>query len=272
MWWILLLVVVLKLVGLLAIVVPVGQRRLRATLLFMQLIFSVLVATLTIWKFGNVFGPIMAIILILVSLMLARLQMVQQGIQRLFNHYHAWLQRWIAHQSMFDLIADRQSISNHIGPSSYEELREILQSAHYLTHEEKRLMQSAIGVHRRTVGQLARPIANTTTLLASDIVGPLLLDELHRSPYRSYIVLDENRQPIGDVSFTQLMERHAQATSILSFANKPSLELAASRGLVDGVEAMITEQRMVAVVAGTGGEQVVLLDDLMDSLLGKKPT
>lgn len=272
MWWILLAIVVLKLIGLVAIVVPVGQRRLRAIFLLLQLVFSMLLATLTIWKLGFVYGPIMAVILVLICLVIARVHLVQQSMQRLFNRYHTWFQGWVAHQSMFDSIADRQSLSDHIGPSSYDTLRDIVDTAQYLTHEEKSLMQSAIGVHRRTIAQYARPIHDSTTLSTADTVGPLLLDELHKSPSRSYIVLDANNQPVGDVSFAQLMKRHTKSADILSFANQPVLELPASTHLLDGVETMLHEQRMIALVAGTNGEQIVTLDDLIASLLGKKPT
>jgi len=265
-------IVAVKLIGLVAIVVPVGQRRLRATFLLLQLVFSVLLTTLTIWKLGLLYGAILAIILLVVCLVVARLHFVQRTMQQIFYRYHSAFQGWIAHQSVFDRIADQQPISEHIGPSSYENLRDVLQTSHYLTHEEKRLMLSAIGVHHRTVGELAHPISEITTLTATDTIGPLLLDELYKSPYRSYIVLDEHSHPIGDVSFAQLMKRHTKSADILSFTTQPVLELSATIHLVEGIQTMLDEQRFIALVAGTDGEQIVTLDDLIASLLGKKPT
>jgi len=79
------------------------------------------------------------------------------------------------------------------------------QSDNRLSHEELEIAKRALNFDERRVADIFTSRKSIKTVLASDTIGPILIDELHKSGQDFVVVRDKPKGPIvGTLQFSQL--------------------------------------------------------------------
>lgn len=130
--------------------------------------------------------------------------MVTPAIVWLLNYLHPVLNRGTA------IVEKRYSAPAHTGLYERSDLLAIIdrqehQADNRLSAEELEIVKRALNFNDHTVAEVLTPRKQIKTVLADDTVGPILIDEMHRSGEEVVLVRETNRGAVvGTLVFSQL--------------------------------------------------------------------
>lgn len=186
-----------------------GLKRLaaRPRLMTLKHIVTLLLFACVIWTVGVSVQWYLAVLIVLLAILaafyLARLGISRRLSQRLYRKIESHLidatDKW---RSFFKLIVQPQHQTNTSLPQSREELQHILMSsAHVVGHDEARLLLRSLDFYDRRVSSIMTPTDDIVTVEASEVLGPLVIDRLHRSGHTQFPVTNDE-QVVGLLDLT----------------------------------------------------------------------
>lgn len=268
MWWLVIFLLLISLIGILAPVFPLSDRRLRTAQQLFVYGLMIAIAALSSVILGPVLGLLFALVCMVVAVTIAQLPFVFKGAQKLMHRYRERWAKRVEHFTLLDSFSGAHGVSEYLGDISYDQIRDIIKGARVLTSPEKQLMGEAIGIHNRTIRDYIRPISQIQMVDVADSIGPLLLDELHQSRYKVYPVMDKETV-VGSITFSTLMNKHVRS-SVADLSDQNIMTVRSDDKILASVESMFEQQTLLAVVADADEPSVVMLQDLVSSILGKK--
>lgn len=190
-----------------------------------------------------------------------------------------WLLNWL-HPTLSrgaDQVEKRLSSVNHTGIFEREDLLDLIQ--HQQKQEDNRLTAEELEIVRRAltfddykVGDVLTPGKEIKTVLADDVVGPILIDELHQSGQELVLVKESKNGPvIGSLEFHQLnLHSKGQVRDVM---NKTVYYLHENDNLSEALHAFFTTNHPVFVVVNTFEEYlgVITIENILRELLGHVP-
>ena len=159
--------------------------------------------------------------------------------------------------------------------SSREELEHLVRSSGViLTADEKRLMASTLHFGDKTVEQIMTPRGVVDTVNKDQIIGPLLLDELHKTGHSRFPVMDGDIDHIiGVLHIRNLLTlkdktSHRAATAM----EKKVYFINQDQKLEKALAAFIKTRHHMFVVVNDYRETagIITLEDVVEALLGRK--
>jgi CBS domain containing-hemolysin-like protein len=158
---------------------------------------------------------------------------------------------------------------------SREELEHLVDtSGNLLTNDEKKLIRSSLHFKERTVDEIMTPRGVVATIPKDELIGPLTLDELHRTGFSRFPVIDGDiDHVIGVLHIKELLTvGHRDSETAAQAMEKKVYYINQNQTLEHALAAFIkTRHHLFIVVNGyreTAG--ILTLEDVIEALLGRE--
>lgn len=247
------------------------QRVIVATLL---VVLSVTGVELFHWAVGLVVSFIIA----LESGAVASLPPLQSRSQKLYSRYEAKILGFIEHHRwLFRMIRSVAPVpSDTYDIESKQELRSIVaQSGDVLTAHEKRLIANGLNLDTMQVSEVMTPKSMIATVSVDEVLGPLVLTELHETGYSRFPVVEGDIDHIVGMLYVQdLLETsdRARVKTVKAAMDKKVFYIRQDQSLQHALAAFIRVRHHLFIVVNQFRETVGLLtlEDVLEALLGRK--
>jgi len=247
------------------------QRLLSALLLVVLVLL--LVAT-----FGWLIGVAAGIIVVLEYGVIARLSPLQQRSQLVYERYEEGVLAFIEkHRGSFKLIRNITP-QPPVNPklSSREELAHLVDTAGgLLTPDEKKLIRSGLAFKDKVVSQIMTPRGVIDSVDKKELLGPLMLDSLHKTGHSRFPVIDGDLDHIVGILYIQdlLVVDSGKRSSTVEKTMLPRVfYIREDQTLDHALAAFLRTHHHLFVVINEFRETVGLLslEDTIEALMGRK--
>ena len=160
--------------------------------------------------------------------------------------------------------------------SSREELEHLIrESSGILSLEEKKLINNALHFHKKTVEEVMTPRGVMNTVAKEDVIGPLLLDELHKTGHSRFPVTDGDIDHIvGILHIRSLLtlDNGKKTSRVETAMDKKIYFINQSQKLERALSAFIKTRHHMFIVVNDYRETagILTLEDTLEALLGRK--
>lgn len=241
-----------------------------------EALLLVLTVLLSIGAFGIVVGIIVALAVALWYGRLARIDFIHLWANRLYEQCEPGILRFV--ERVPYLIKVLRTVNQEIPEteiSSREELEHLVESArHILTDDECKLITNGLAFNEKRVEEVMTPRGVVETIAKSEIIGPLLLDELHKTGHSRFPVIDGDiDHVVGILHIKELLALGDKKTKTAEQAMDQHVYYINQEQTLDcALAAFIkTRHHLFIVVNGyreTAG--ILTLEDVMEALLGRE--
>lgn len=174
------------------------EKRLTDVLSLQRATIALLLVSLTILliaAFGWVTGCLGAILIALEYGAIARLHVIRQPASTIYGHLEQPLFRFIEKYPRVVRLVRHASTPkpNSMRLESREELQHLItQSQRVLTADEKSLLTHGLRFSGRKVAEVMTPRMRIKSIDAKEMLGPLVLDDLHKTGHSRFPVVDKD--------------------------------------------------------------------------------
>lgn len=270
-WWAGIILALGVMLVAMTIPIAVGQYRLYALSRVVQYVGVIVVTLLLSQLYSPFIAIVVSIILVMVTMMSAHVPAVRRRMAAVLRQYQPRLVTFVSRHGMFEFISDRRGLSDKVGVSSYEELLAIVKGAAFIDGQLRSDIVRFIPLLEKKVDNFMKPVSSIVSIQEDDVIGPLLLDELHSSGQQSFLVLSKSGMIKGTIKLTQLTESSKEVTRVQDIMDRHLVELSAAQSVQSAVQHLVHEQVWLGVVRDAREPSVVSLQDIAGALLGKEP-
>lgn len=158
--------------------------------------------------------------------------------------------------------------------SREELLHTIDQLPGVLTKDERTMLQHNLTFSEKTVEEVMTPRSVLDTVKRDEVLGPLLLDELHATGHSRFPVIDEDiDHVVGILYIHDLLQLHDKKTHTAEkVMSAPVHYIKQEQSLTAALAAFLRTHRHLFVVVNEYRETVgvVTLEDVVEELLGRE--
>ena len=241
-----------------------------------EALLLVLVVLLSVGGFGIIIGIPVALLVSLLYGSLARVEFIHSWASKLYEQWEPAILKFIAQAPRFMKLVRTVSMATpEVEVSSREEVEHLVEDArHILTDDERKLIINGLSFNEKRVEEIMTPRGVLETIKKEDIIGPLLLDELHKTGHSRFPVIDGDiDHVVGILHIKELLTLDDKETKTAGKAmEKRVFYINQNQTLDHALAAFIkTRHHLFIVVNGyreTAG--ILTLEDVMEALLGRE--
>jgi CBS domain-containing protein len=241
-----------------------------------EALLLVLVAAASLAAFDMWLGLIAALAVALFYGRLAQYELVQTWVSRLYEHHEATLLGFVEHHPHLGRILKTVAAPHDdTRICSRQELEHLVeQSGAILTGDEKRHIINGLHFNEKTVEQIMTPRGVVDTIAKSELIGPLTLNDLHKTGHSRFPVIDGDiDHVIGVLHIKDLLTLGKKDSETAEQAmEKKVFYIHQEQTLQHALAAFIkTRHHLFIVVNGyreTAG--ILTLEDCIEALLGRE--
>lgn len=238
----------------------------------------VILSAISVYLFNWAAGLVLSIIIALEIGAVARIDLWQKYSQQLYEKYEPLILTTIErHQVILSLI---RSVSPVVGDSqmieSKEELLEMVaQSSGAISPSEKKLITNGLKFNDMKVEEIMTPRSMIESVPMNELLGPLVLDDLHKKGYSRFPVIDGDiDHVVGMLRIQDLLtiDRKAKSHRAETVMSKDVYYIRENQTLQHALAAFLKTQHHLFIVVNEFRETVGLLslEDVIEALLGQK--
>ena len=246
---------------------------LQKALAALLLVVTVLCA---VGAFGWLFGTLAAMLVALGYGRLAQIEGIRTFADKLYRPYDDAVVKFVKKRPILGKVIRNISLDvNDPILSSREELLHLVESSgHIITADEKKLIVNGLHFASKTLESIMTPRGVVATIAASEVLGPLVLDDLHKTGYSRFPVVDGDiDHVIGVLHARELLTLGTKASQTVREAMEKKVYYIREDQTLDHALAAFlkTRHHLFVVVNGyreTAG--IITLEDVIEALLGRK--
>lgn len=237
------------------------------------LVVTVLVA---VGAFGWLFGTVIAVVVALAYGRLSQFTAVRTLAGRLYVPYDAAIVRFVQRNAWLGKTIRSITLDTAgASLSSREELEHLVgQSGKLLTPDEKKLIINGLHFNEKTVESIMTPRGVIASIGKDEIIGPLVLDDLHKTGHSRFPVADGDiDHVIGVLHIRELLSLGSKATQTVEQAMEKKVYYIREDQTLDHALAAFLRARHHLFVVVNGYREtvgIVTLEDVVEALLGRK--
>lgn len=241
-----------------------------------EAIALVLLVIAGIAAFGMIIGVITALIVATLYGRLAQMDAVHMPSMRLYEHYEQRLLKFIErHPTVCRTLRAVALPKGDVSLSSREELEHLVaQSQGIVSSDEKKLILNGLHFTERTVSEIMTPRGVIEAVSNDELIGPITLDELHRTGHSRFPVIDGDiDHVVGILHIRELLTLGSKQSHTARQAMEEKVYyINQDQTLQHALAAFLkTRHHLFIVVNGyreTAG--IVTLEDCIEALLGRE--
>lgn len=237
----------------------------------------VTVVLFAVAAFGVILGVIVAVVVALFYNRAAQFSVIRTGADRFYDRIDTPLVRFVERHPMIGQTLRGVSFDTApIAISSKEELEHLVKESNgILTTDEKKIILNGLSFGAKTVEATMTPRGVMDVVKANELIGPLMLDALHKTGHSRFPVTDGDIDHIiGVLHIRQLLTIDGKKNSqtARSAMEKKVYYINQDQTLEHALAAFLrTHHHLFVVVNGyreTAG--ILTLEDVLEALLGRK--
>lgn len=244
---------------------------------FLRLITILLIGIVIVF-ITTMFGPWTSVAVLLGTIIvihpLARLPFVAKPVQKLFDRHYGKIIDLLIRYPIINVLLRPLTVKNGDAKiHSREELEHVLdQAAVIVEPSEHALLHAALQFEHRTVDQIMIPYDQLATVSVTELLGPLVLDDLHKTGQRRFLVVNASDQIKGVLYLDKLLTIDAAKGSVTADkAMRPGvIRLQSGQSLRSALKQCIDGHHDTAIILD--GDEVtgmVTIDTIIATLLGR---
>lgn len=255
------------------------RERLLEDVLSMQRVATALLLVIFVACALTAFGwPLGLLVSLAVALgygAVARLGVLRRPAQRLYERHEpallAYIDKYGAVLRRFRHVTPDSPMAAKLG--SREELLHLVEtSGHLLTSSEKTLFAHGLAFEKKQVGEVMTPRARIASIDKKELLGPLVLDDLHKTGHTRFPVTDGDLDHIvGLLHIQDLLTLDKKRSLTAEKAMEPRVHrIREDQTLGEALAAFLRARHHLFVVTNENGETAGLLslEDVIKELLG----
>jgi CBS domain containing-hemolysin-like protein len=222
-------------------------------------------------------GIIVSLIIALEASVVAHWSFLQRRSQRLYESIEPKLLRFVKKfPGALKLI---RSVSPHVEDTelnSKEELEHLVEQAgSILTDNERTTIMGSLQFGSKLVRDIMTPRAVVDTIGMKETLGPLVLDDLHKTGHSRIPVIDKDIDHVVGILYTQdlliIDGSKKSARTVEKAMNKRVFYINEEQNLEEALDAFIRTRHHLFIVVNNFRETVgiLTLEDVMEALLGR---
>lgn len=239
-----------------------------------EAVLIVLATVLTVVTFGWVVGTIIASILSLISSTVAGLRPTTRIARMFYQPREARLLTIVEEWPWLDRFNEVTNNSNATIAHSKAELQHIIeQSASVLSRDELLRLQASMMLDTHTVSDVMTPVSVVETADVHDALGPLVLDDLHKTGHSRFPVIEADlNHVVGVLYLHDIINLKSSKSSVREAMDSRVHYIHENQSLEHALHGFLRTHRHLFVVVNDYRETVgiVTLEDVLETLLGKK--
>lgn len=236
----------------------------------------VVFVTCSVGTFGWVLGVFVAVIVALEYGAVSHLSPIQNYAQKLYEQNETSLLNFVERfAGVFRFLRGRipKAIQAKQLDSRDELLHMVEQSGSLLSGDEKSLIEHGLTFGERRVGDIMTPRGAIDDIRSSDLLGPLVLDDLHKTGHSRFPVIDGDIDHIVGMLYIQnLLTLDTKKSTTAGKAMEPRVfYIRDDQTLQHALAAFLRTHHHLFVVINEFSETVGLLslEDVIEVLLGR---
>jgi CBS domain containing-hemolysin-like protein len=237
----------------------------------------VIFTAVTIAWFGWVVGLTLSCVAALGYGAIARIGVIDSQSQRVYRHSEAMLIQLIKKYPAVFRVIRHATPTLHVDSKleSREELLHLItKSQHILTNEEKSLLTHGLKFSSRKVSEVMIPRGQIESIGAKEMLGPLVLDDLHKTGHTRFPVIDKDiDHVIGLLHIQDLLSLDNKRTVTAEKAMEPRVfYIRQDQTLQHALMAFLRTHHHLFIVVNEDQETVgvISLEDTIEALIGHK--
>lgn len=230
---------------------------------------------LLVVTFGWLWGSLAMLLVVFGYGSVARLGAIRRISRQLYSRYEPALLRAATHykNSILRLVQNAEaSTSTESKVDSREELQHLIESTDVLSHQDKTFLLHALQFDTRCVHEIMTSKRDVKTVPKKELLGPLVLDDLHKTGYEAFPVVDGDAI-VGILSIEQLLtvDSGKKSTTAEKAMDERVTFIETDRSLRELLVLFATSHVRMVVVKKADNEiaGIVTLSDLTQALIGK---
>lgn len=226
---------------------------------------------------GIVLGMVASVMAALFYGNIARLPMIRRVAQHWYNRFEPTILHMMSrYQPVMKFIRSTVANSGGVGTvHSREEFEHIVASSGtILTADERKLINNSLQANDREVSEIMTPKSVIDSVPADELLGPLVLNDLHQTGHTRFPVTDGDIDHIvGVLQMQHLFAIKAQESVKARDAMEPVVYyIRSDHSLMHALTAFIKTKHHLFIVINQYRETIglVTLEDVMEAILGRK--
>jgi len=221
-------------------------------------------------------GLVIALALALEAGAISRLRPLQAITHKLYLKLEPVLLRFINKNPLFfKLIRNVYPIPQDSSLNSREELVYLVEeSGDVLSEDEKNLIQSSLNFQDKFVNEAMIPKGVVDTISKSEVLGPLVLDDLHKKGHSHYPVINKDIDHVVGILHVQdllVLTANSKSLKVEGIMEKKVYYIDQNKGLDYALAAFLKTKHHLFIVVNEFRETVgiLALEDVIETLIGK---
>ena len=227
---------------------------------------------------GWLTGIVLAIVVSLEYGMIASIGIVRRFGAKYYDKYElALLAQVERHSGVVRWLRSAIPVSQRHGIDSREELEYMVaDSQGVLSEDEKALITASLKFETRTVNEIMTPKSVVETVQRGEILGPLTLDDLHKTGHSRFPVIDQDIDHVVGILYVHdvlTLDTTKKHTSKVETAmSKRVYYIREDHSLTQALSAFLSTHHHMFIVINEFRETVgiVTLEDTLEALLGRR--
>lgn len=240
-------------------------------------VFLIVCALLLVAAFGAFFGVLIGIPVALEYGAIARISFVHSKVQKLYDRYELQILQFLErYQSITRWV--RSVVPEDRVPrlASKDELAELVKnSKEILSDSEKQQVVTGLEFEEKIVGDLMTPKSVVNTVQGKEILGPLVLDDLHKTGHNRFPVIDGDIDKVIGVLYLRdalVIDSSSKKTPrVDAVMNKKVYYIRENHTLAQALSGFLRTHHHMFIVINEFHETVgiITLEDTLEALLGR---
>lgn len=235
----------------------------------------VLASALIIAEYGWVWGVLIVFVLTLFYNRLAAFGLVRIPMQRLYDAHETTLLEFIEkHRGLIWPLRGVAETMPELEVASREELAHIFSKVSFVSADERRTLQSTLSFDDKPVRDYMTPRSVMEAIGANELLGPLVLDGLHKTGHSHFPVFEGDIDHIvGMLHIHTLFSLQDRESRTVKDIMEPKvLYIHENQTLGQALAACIKHRRHLLVVINEFRETVgvITIEDAVEQMIGRK--
>lgn len=247
------------------------QRALQAVLLVM---FVLAIAS----TFGWLIGGLIAVVVSLTYGTIASLGVIRKWGAALYEAHETSILTQVGHrQAYVKWLRSVVPLSKRAHVESREELAYLVSDSQgVITDDEKKLILASLAFEQKLVHEIMTPKSVVDTVKRSEVLGPLVLDDLHKTGHSRFPVIDEDIDHVVGILYVRdvltLDTSKHRTAKVETAMSKHVYYIKDDHTLEQALTAFLGTHHHLFIVINEFRETVgiITLEDTIEALLGRK--
>lgn len=239
--------------------------------------FFVLTVYVTI-NFNLFFVVLLELFLVLLLEFLRGQEIINGFTSKLYKRYEKFLLKF---SNKYDNIlsffmAKGRDVGSSLKVHSKEELFYLLDNSKLLLEDEMLLLRASFDFKSLLIKDIMVPLEEAVTIRGDELLGPLVINELHKTKHTIFPVMRNEDEVIGLLNLVDVTKVNSETKSLraIDLMKEDVFFVSQDKNLEEALGAFLRSHQHLFIVVNKSKKAIglVCLEDIIERLLGRKIT